>query len=95
MDEVRTKSVIDHILASQPDRYNNVQLKPNEFLIAVNLQYAPFKKSIVAYNIIDVDTAMEHHNEPAYRLLSKFVSFQGIKYIVCNALILLSVKFGK
>ena len=78
VDEVKTNTVIDHILSKQPDRYNNVQLKPNEFLIAVNLQYAPFKKSVVAYNIIDLNELMEHHNEPSYRLLSKFLTIQGM-----------------
>eukprot|EP01084_Bolivina_argentea_P116938 207712_1 len=75
--EIKTDQVIDQIVSVKPQIYNPMSLQSNEFLIVVNLQYHIFKKSIVAYNIIDLDVLEEHKTEPAYRLLSKFLQITG------------------
>ena len=78
VDEVITKEPIDHILAVEPHRYTELKLKKNQFLIVINLQFAPFKRSLVAFNVVDLDELKQHHTEPAYILLKKFLECKGM-----------------
>ena len=52
VDEIRSDTMVDHILDHQPERYNEIRLREHEFLIAVQCQYATFKVLLLSICLI-------------------------------------------